>query len=481
VRKLIKGLLIAAGAILALAAIAVLAMNLYVQSAGTQRRIEAALSSGLKAPVRITSTTVTPWGGLKVAGIAVPQPSPSPGNFLEAASFTAKFAWLPLFHRRLDISEVSLNEPCVEWFQSPGGRWELPNSPRVPPPGPQPSPANTPAASPTAAPVATPQPAGSPLPPPPAKPAWEINVHKLEVNGASFDFWDERGVHLLQFAGVQFECLDPSAAGTQGHASCKYITLHDAIYFTDMETDWSFGGGMLKLTSFQTEVGGGQIRGDAQVATQTRRSPFSANVTFDGVDVNQLMVEAGQEDGQITGTLKGRIALTGNTGKSSSLNGTAHLELAGGTMRNIELLQMLGQGLQIPDLVEMNLKTAEADARVVNGVIKVDKLVLESQNLQLAANGAIDAGGKLGLKARLTIDGAISDRLPSFILGFFKADPAGNGAHYIDFTINNTLSNPKTDLLQNLLRDRMQDQMGGLLQSIFGKKKPAVAPQQPEP
>jgi type II secretion system protein N len=454
---LLKGFLIVAGGLLALAGIGVLAINLYVQSAGTQKRIEHALSSGLKVPVHVTSTIVTPWSGLKASGITVPQAPPAPGNFLEAAGFTAHFDWLALLKHRLDASDVSLDDPRVTWFQSPGGRWELPRQP---------------------APPAEP-PAVTPKPPGPRAQPWVITVHKLMVNGASFDFWDEKGIRVLEFAGVQFECVNPSAAGTQGSASCKNVSLRDRLFFRAMDTDWSFANGVVKLSSFQTSVGGGEIRGDAQVATHAKHSPFNADVNFDGVNVDQLMNEAGEPGGEVTGTLKGWLDLNGNTGKTSSLNGSGSLQITGGSMQNIEILQMLGQGLQIPDLVELNLKTAKVDARVVSGLVNVDKLVLQSQNLEVTAHGTVEMNGKLGLDARLTINGAIAERLPSFILTYFKEGDTAD-SRYIDFEIGNTIEHPKTNLLENILGHRIQSQMTDLIQSIFGKKQ-APEPAGPAP
>jgi len=459
VRKLLKGFLVVAGVILALAAVGVLAINLYVQSAGTQKRIEHALSSGLKVPVHLTSTIVTPWSGLKASGITVPQIPPLPGNFLEAAGFTAHFGWMALFHHRLDASEVSLDDPRVSWFQSPGGRWELPRE--------------------AAAPAAAPTPGEAKPPGPPARP-WEISVHKLAVNGGSFDFWDEKGIRVMEYAGVHFECVDPRASGTRGEASCKNISLHDRLFFRDMQTDWSFTAGNLKLSSFQTGVGGGQIRGDAQVATQAKHSPFTVDVNFDGVNVDQLMTEAGQPAGEVTGTLKGWLNLSGNSGKTSSINGSGHLELTGGKMQDIELLQMLGQGLQIPDLVELNLKTAEVDARVVSGIVYVDKLVLQSQNLQVTAHGTVGSEGKLALNARLEVNGRIIERLPPFILTYFKPGDTAD-SRYIDFGIGNTLEHPKTNLLENILGHRIQSQMTDLIQSIFSKKHANPEPTGPAP
>ncbi len=489
VQKLLKGFLIAGGVIVALAALGVLAMNLYVQSAGTQKRIERVLSSGLKVPVHVTSTIVTPWGGLKASGITVPQTSKRPGNFLYAESFTARFAWMQLFHHRFDASEVSMDNPRVSWFQSPNGRWELPGQEEAPPP-PKPVASPIPAASPapSAKPAASAKPAVSPVkstppapnaPPqvevaaePPPRPAhpWDVNIQKLTVNGASFDFWDEKGNRLAEFAGVQLQCLDPSAYGTKGQAACKEVSLRDRIFLRDMKSDWSFEDGLMKLTSFQTTVGGGLIKGDAQVDTAAKHSPFVADAKFDGVNVDELLTDAGAPAGEVSGTMTGWLDLRGNSGKTSSLNGSGQISLVGGKMQGIGILQMLGRGLQIPDLVELNLRTGEFDWRMVNGVLFIDQLILQSQNLRVTANGTVGTDGKLKLDARLTVDAVVIERLPQFILDAFKVG-ANPSTRYIDFQVGNTLSHPKTRLLEELLGHRIQSQMSGLMQLIFSKQR----------
>jgi len=473
VRKLLKGFLIAAGGLLALAGIGLLAMNLYLQSAGTQKRIEQALSRGLKVPVHVTSMIVTPWSGLKASGITVPQGAGRPGDFLEAESFTVYFGWMALLGHRLDASEVLLVHPRVTWFQD-NGHWELPG--RVAAqgaPGPKPSPATTPA-------------------PPPAHP-WTVSVHTLIASGVSSDFWDDKGHRTAQVAGLQFQCTDPGAAGTQGQAECGHVSLFDKLFFKDMRTQWSFGDGIVKLASFQTGVAGGEIHGDAQVDTTGKHSPFHVNVKFDSVDLDQLMTGAGvqhfevensptpledEERPELTGTLKGWLDLSGNTAKVNSLNGSWHLEMTGGQFKGIELLEMLGQGLQIPALSELKLDTAEVDARMAGGETDVDNLVLQAQNLKLTAYGTIADNGRLKLEARLTIYGEHVGQVPDFIMKSFKQGSTPD-SKYIDFEIGNTLKHPKTRLLETLLGTRIQSQMSDLLKEILVKKH--VAPEQTGP
>src|SRR5205085_8250827 len=112
-----------------IAAIALLVVNLYVQSKEAQASIEQELSRRLGTPLKIRSVSVTPWGGLTLSGITIPQPSPvTSADFLEAKSFHLHIRFIPLFSRRLIIKEVSLLGPNVVWAQNAEGKWRLPGA-----------------------------------------------------------------------------------------------------------------------------------------------------------------------------------------------------------------------------------------------------------------------------------------------------------------------------------------------------------------
>src|SRR6478735_3009535 len=68
VNRLSKAILIVCVSLAAVALVAIVAVNLYLQSPGTQARIQEELRRGLRIPLRITSTSVTPWGGLRISG-----------------------------------------------------------------------------------------------------------------------------------------------------------------------------------------------------------------------------------------------------------------------------------------------------------------------------------------------------------------------------------------------------------------------------
>ena len=121
--------MIALGALVGLGAVVLLGVNLYVQSQGAQGKIQQELSRSLGVPLKIRSMSVTPWGGLELSGITIPQTvSVGPKDFLEARTFRLRVRFLSLFSRRLVIKEVSLVGPRVVWPQDTEGKWRLPNT-----------------------------------------------------------------------------------------------------------------------------------------------------------------------------------------------------------------------------------------------------------------------------------------------------------------------------------------------------------------
>src|SRR2546430_16270942 len=131
-RKLRRITFIAFAAVIALGAILLLGVNLYVQSQGTQAKIQQELSRRLGTRLEIRSMSVTPWGGLELSGITIAQTSSAgPRHFLEAKTFRLRVRFLSLFSRRLVIKEVSLINPNVVWPQNAEGKWRLPSSQEV--------------------------------------------------------------------------------------------------------------------------------------------------------------------------------------------------------------------------------------------------------------------------------------------------------------------------------------------------------------
>ena len=207
-QRLSRLLLWLLGGVVVLACILLLGVNLYVQSQGTHHRIQQELSQRLGTPLHLRQISVTPWSGLQLNGITIPQEGRLGGNFLEAQSFQLRVNFWSLFRERLVIRQVLLVKPEVVWAQNSAGKWRLPE---LPPPPQIPTPANP---SSTAS-SGSPPPASSPAPivaaPPNESPVAEASapvftpeVERVNLKDGNFTFLDSAGRLIAKFTGLYF-------------------------------------------------------------------------------------------------------------------------------------------------------------------------------------------------------------------------------------------------------------------------------------
>jgi hypothetical protein len=186
------------------------------------------------------------------------------------------------------------------------------------------------------------------------------------------------------------------------------------------------------------------------------------------VNLDQLATREGWQKGQAAGQLGGEIEVAGETGHVERAEGPGKLWLRNGQLRQLELLQAIGQVLGIRELSDFHLEDAHADFHISGEKVHVDDLVLAAADLQLGAKGTIRFDQRVSLDAQLAVEDAIVKRLPSLVSeGFGTAD---NGRRTIGFTIGGTTSKLKTNLMDKLIVHKIDAQFGGLLNSLFGKK-----------
>ncbi len=265
--------MIAFATVIALAAALLLGVNLYVQSQGTQAKIQQELSRRLGTTLEIRSMSVTPWGGLQLSGIIIPQTSPAgPRHFLEAKTFRLRVRFLSLFSRRLVIKEVSLIKPRVVWPQDAEGKWKLPTSQEVqssgvsrkPPISVSQSRRESEFVQPTLPPVDI---APSTNLSPPAQPSVDNRpprravapeVRRVSIKDGSFSFLDQAGGLLASFTGVDFRTSIRSASALHGDTKVARISLRDRFFLEELRSALRYEPDVLELSKISAPKGDGQ-------------------------------------------------------------------------------------------------------------------------------------------------------------------------------------------------------------------------------
>jgi type II secretion system protein N len=477
VQKVGRLTLIFIGGLSIFGAILFLALNLYVQSQGTQARIQQELRQRFGATLRIGRVSVTPWSGLKLSGITIAQGTTgASGNFLEAKNFGLRIAFFSLFSRRLVIKEVSLVGPNVVWPQNGDGKWRLPD---LRPERPENAPKNIAAAtsSPeesekTGTPAESHVPAVASKPPLPhpdrktnAPTAFISEIHKVSLTNGNFRFLGRENEAVANFEGVGFRAAVHNASALKGNARVAKVSLRERFFLQQLRSPLRYDANGLDLSQISAHIGSGDVTGRFTMQPETEESPFRVEMKFRGVQADQIITEAGGPSGVLQGKLEGSLQTEGKTTDPDALAGSGEVFLHDGQLRQYNLLVTLGQLFQIEELTQLHLDQAEAKYHLTPGVVKIDELVLRSANIHLSATGTVSFRGKLHLSSRLAINEKVRAQLFKPIrTNFQPTEEPGYSA--VDFEVSGTLERPKTNLLEKVVGRDLKD----LVNSLWGGK-----------
>ncbi len=471
-------------AILGGAVLILIGVNMYVQSQGTQARIQQELSQRLGTTLRIRRISVTPWWGLKLSGITIPQSQPgvSP-DFLTAKTFRLRIKFGSLFSQRLVIKEISLVDPEVVWAQNADGKWRVPSMPQDPAPQ-VPPPEKIEAASPPAAPdgvvagdrkEATPpaSPGAGPETQAPVETEEEVpftpEIQRVNLMHGRFRFLDEKLQSVATFDDVLFRSGFRTANDLQGDISIAKTSLRERFFLEQLQSPLRYAPDELEFSQITARAGGGEITGRFTLLPQTEDSPFTVSIRFRNVQADRIVTDAGGARGMITGQLEGQLDASGTIADPNALAGAGEIILRDGQVQQYSLLVALGQLLQIDELRQLHFDQAQVKYQINPGVITISELLFRSQNIRLSATGTVSFAGDLHLESQLAVSEKMRSQLFRAIRDNFQPiEEPGYSA--VSFQVSGTVGRPKTNLMDKLIGRDLKD-LGSVINSLIGGRK----------
>jgi hypothetical protein len=448
VPKIAKRFLFVAAAIIAVIALVLLCINLYLQSGGVQQRIRSAAERALGSEVKIRSTSYTPWGGLNLRGLSVPDPTSAVGapqrNIVEAEGLRVRFPIMPLLQQRFEVTEALLIEPTLIARQAPDGNWILPL------PRPRQKDLEVPTES-----------TGPSI----KGPSFKAELKKLRLTEGTILFIDAKSRPVLSLDKVDMEARISPDQKAEGTFYVARMQVSNSLKPNKIGGPFTWDGKVLDLPAIKGFLAGGNLVGAYKLTTGSEPS-FTMSARLDGVLLKKLAEDAHVEPGKTDGKLQGSLELAGDPRNSDSLTGKGQFELLSATLRPMEFLVQLGTLMQIDELQLLRLHDAKMNFTVEDERVQINDLILKSENLIITGTGPIRFNGKLNIDARLLVNNKLQRQLKS-VLGNNFVESEIPDYRQLPFTVTGKVDSPRTDLLDKITGLKLGNEVPGLLKNLL--------------
>jgi len=441
--------------------VALLAINLYIQSPGIQRELRESVSESLDLPIDVFRITFTPWGGLNLESVTVGTPG-SASPVLQAQNLRVRCDYNALFRRKIIIREILLRHVDITIPMGANKRGPLLVQERK---ASHPSSHPTqPAANRSPAEIAASSPAPSPSPVWPATPAqtptlgdtlsrrfW-VEIQKFKLKDATITITHPDGSTVAQVRGL--ECILNFRHGDYiGRAHADTATVADNVQIEDIGAPVKFQGGVLTIDDINASAAGGELTGALFVDFNQPGVDYRLRLHALGVDLNEVASGSNNFLDRAHGSLEGTFELTGSVRDPSKLSGLGTLEIKSAYLDQYPLMQEIGRWTQIDELQRLDLERAVSNFRVVGPNIQVDSIRLVSKNCQITLNGQVEDAHRLALDGRLTVSQYLSQKIPNELEDNFQPGADGH-SRYLDFKVSGSVTRPESNLFEKIIGDR---------------------------
>ncbi len=474
-KRIIQATLVVVVAVVSLVGLLLLAINLYVQSPGTQMRLREIVSENIGCPVSVFRISFTPWTGLHLQNVSIEDPSVG-YPLLKAQDLWIQCNYMPLLRRKLIVRQVFLQ----------GAEIRIPTTARLESESAPDEPSAGETVSQTDSKKAVPPPANAVAGSSRSRKALAALTIKDRIPGSLWveirKFKIQHGtIYLLGSSGLPMATFREVEGAVQSHKT-DYVgkiriasaSISDSVNVEEISSPVKCSNGALDLGSITARMSGGEIQGNFHVDLANSDLPYRVVFQVTGVNVNEITNRAGGILDRAHGILEGSFQLAGCMRDPSLATGDGSLEVKTGYLDQYPMFKELGRWTQIAELQRLDLEQALSKFSVVGQDIKVDSLQLISKNCQVNLTGTVGSAQKLDLTGRLTVSQFLSQKIPNELEDNFAKSSDGD-SRYLDFQVTGSVLRPQTNLFDRIIGDKAK-----LLKKLFRTdhkdKRPARLP-----
>jgi len=244
------------------------------------------------------------------------------------------------------------------------------------------------------------------------------------------------------------------------------LPLKKPVEAKDLKVSAEVKGPQTKLPNLSFNLFGGQVTAQGGLTTGTPAPPFQGKVAVQGVQLGPVLEAVGTDKVSVTGTAAVDLDLRG-AGFSmpeltNALEGPGHAVVKDGKIEGVNLLREAAALLNAvgikQDLANATVfSTMEMNIAIKRGIIRVERLLMDSHDFQTSANGTIGFDKTLNLRANLLLSEALSKSI-------FGSSPTAKlamtgGRMTVPMVITGTTAAPSYGLDSKAIGAKVQEQV----------------------
>ena len=175
-----------------------------------------------------------------------------------------------------------------------------------------------------------------------------------------------------------------------------------------------------KLNSLSFQLFEGQVKGQGKMIAGAELPPFKGTVTIQGVQLGPALNAVSDAPVSVSGIAGADLSLQGKgfsmPDLTKALEGTGHLTVKDGKIEGVNILQEVADALKVAGIPMGEAKatafsTIETDLAIKQGVINVQRLLMDSHDFQATGGGTIGFDQKLNLIVNLNLSQDVSQKI----------------------------------------------------------------------
>ncbi len=371
-------------------------------------------------------------------GVKNPKPFP-PGYFLAAPTIDAEIDLSALWHRRVVIKSVVLNDPVINVISDPDGLWNFENAAVLKGSG------------------------QSDRDPPPFSLGLisTVEIKGGRLSGSSLiDPSDRPGPVVFearnisaQLKQVDFDAFTGPASSLVAEGDFKATSVRfGSIPTTNVKSHLRILAKQVFFDKFSVEAHGGRASGDFSFDLAGSNTTFSTDLQASGIDVAFLLAQFPEGRGKMTGKMQGNLKVEGEIEHSPNplegIHGSARITVRNGELptlnQNKDMMKMTrfrdpGAASRAPS----SFSSLSADMNLANRRISSHQINIAFYGIDVRCSGSLGMAGGGGLDYRGVASVLNSQGFFTNLMARMSGAKLEKGKLSFPIRIEGTLQNPK--------------------------------------